>query len=268
VVLYLLLLNHMRAIERILSSLRPVGLLLLACGLASSSTIVATGVDWSRGESIWINADGKDTPAYFAGVIDITVNDTEGSFNRDTLCVDLFTDIYLGQQYDTTVVGPGDVAGKSLPRVSWLVDNALLPTQNSGYTSALPSADWVSTVDQGAGIQLAIWDIVHDGGDGFSLGRVQAGSAANPTSAGVLAWAQTYEGLSFGQSSNLAYIYQNVDLGTGQPAQMLAGPLFQDGGPIPGNQDPLADAPEPGTLLLAGSALIAAGCLFRRKLAR
>jgi len=261
--LELLVLKYMRAIEWFLSSLRPLGLLLLACGLASGSTIVVTGVDWTRGESIWINEDGTDVSAYFAGVIDITVNDTDGSYTRDSLCVDLFTDIYLYQQYDTNVLGPGDVAGKNLPRVSWLIDNALLPSQNSSYTSALPTTDWVSTPDQGAGIQLAIWDIVHDGGDGFSGGRVQAGSAANPTDPNVLAWAEAYEGMSAGQSSNLAYVYQNFDTGTTVPAQMLAGPLFQDGGPTP--QD---DAPEPTTLLLSGSALIGAACLARRRRAR
>jgi hypothetical protein len=243
-------------------------LLILFCGTGSAATIVVTGVDWSRGESIWINGDGSDMQTYFAGVISISVTDTDGTFLRDSLCVDLFTDIYIGLPYNTTVLSPGDVPGKNLLRVSWLVDNALLPTQSS-IPSALPQADWVTTSAQGAGIQLAIWDIVHDGGDGFAIGRVRAGSAANPTDPGVLSWAELYESASLGSSSNLAYIYQNVDMGNGQPAQMLAGPMFQDGGPTP--LDPLGAtdvSPEPGTMLITGAALIGAAWRFKRIKAR
>ena len=238
--------------------------LLLAAALATSqgaraSTITATGVDSSRGQyGVWINADGVDENTYFAGVIFIRLSDGTSLFDRDTLCVDLFTDIMLGQTYGTTVVRPSDVPNSDLERVSALVDNALLPTQNgNAYGSLMPQADWVTTAAQGAGIQLAVWDIVHDGGDGFASGRVQAGSAANPTDPLVLFWAQTYEALSAGQTSNRAFIYTNVSLSNGQPAQMLAGPEFYtDGGPQP--------APESATLLTAGSVLIAAS-LFGRK---
>jgi hypothetical protein len=225
----------------------------LTCGPAMANTIIMpTGVDWGRGESFWIREDGVDTQAYFGGVILINVTDGGQTWSRDTLCVDLFTDIYLGVSYGTTVYSPDQIPGKNLERVSWLIDNALLPTQQSGLTSALPSADWVTSSAQGAGIQLAIWDIVHDGGDGFSKGRVQAvTNPTNSTDPAVLAWAQTYESLSLGKNSNLAYIYDNVDLGNGQPVQMLAGPRFLDNGPAP--------APEPLTLTMVGGAMIMFG---------
>jgi hypothetical protein len=239
------------------------GALLLAGGnaFADAYTIDATGVDWSRGENIWINEDGNPVQTYFTGVIDITLTDTGSNqqWNRDTLCVDLFTDIYIGQTYGTTVLHPNNVSGKNLTRVSWLVDNALLPAQNNSYSSVLPSSDWVTNSAQGAGIQLAIWDIVHDNGDGFSAGRLQAsGNPANPTPSDVISWANTYETLSLNQSSDLAYIYDNVSLSDGAPAQMLAGPEFADNGPAP--------APEPSTcqfmlVSLAGGI----GLWFRRR---
>ncbi len=201
-------------------------LLLGGSAFADTYTIDATGVDWNRGENIWINEDGNPVQTYFTGVIYITLTDTTSNqqWNRDTLCVDLFTDIYIGQTYDTTVLHPNAISGRNLTRVSWLVDNALLPTQYSPYSSVLPSSDWVTSAAQGAGIQLAIWDIVENNGDGFSAGSVQAsGDPDNPTPPDVLYWANTYETLSLNQYSDLAYVYDNVSLSSGAPAQMLEG---------------------------------------------
>lgn len=225
-------------------------ILLVACGLASADTIDATGVDWSRGEGVWIKENGAPTDAYFAGVIFITLTANNGSqYDRDTLCAQLFVDIFLHQTYNTTVVRPDQVPGRNLTIAAWLVDNEL------------PTA---TTPAQGAGLQLAIWDIVEDGGDGFSKGSVQAsttsGEETDPT---VLYWAEVYEQLALGpqlqgpfQSSDLAYVYVNTDLG-GNPAQMLIGPVFQDNGPEP--------ASEPSTSALGGAGLIAGAYLARKK---
>jgi hypothetical protein len=239
--------------------------LMLLCGLASANpTILATGVDWNRGASFWMNGDGQDFQAYFGGVINITLADNGVQYFRDTLCVDLFTDIFLGQTNGTTVLTPYDVPGKNLPRVAWLLDNALVPTQGPVDPSnppSLPPADWVTSSAQGAGLQFAIWDIVHDAGDGFSAGRVQASTDPNnPTDATILFWAQFYEAASVNQAAYNAYIYNNVDLGNGAPAQMLAGPQFLDGGPSP--------APEPPTFALAGAALIGVGQYLRKRTRR
>jgi hypothetical protein len=147
--------------------------------------------------------------------------------------VDLFTEINIDSTYGTTILSPADVPGKTnLNRVAWLVDNAMLPVNNTNYVSQLPSSDWVTNAAQGAGIQLAIWDITVDNGDGLSTGSVQASSdPANPTPAAVIYWATNYEALSLGKSSYSAYVYNNVNMGNGQPAQMLLGPIFTDNGP-------------------------------------
>ncbi len=238
-----------------------VALLLLGGNaFADTYTIDPTGVDWSRGESIWMNENGNNVKQYFAGVVDITLTDTDThqQWNRDTLCVDLFTDIYIGQTYGTTLLDPYEISGKNLTRVLWLVDNALLPTQSS-YFSVLPSSEWVTNSAQGAGIQLAIWDIVENNGDGLYAGTVQASTDPNnPTPADVLDWANTYETLSLNQSSGLAFIYDNVNLSSGVPVQMLEGPEFADNGPVP--------TPEPSTcqfmlVSLAGGI----GLWFRRR---
>jgi len=243
-------------------SLLPIRLsaaLLLASGLASAGSLLTpTGVNGNLGESIWINEDGTDTQTYFAGVIFIQLQENGEVFDRSTLCVDLFTDIYLDQTYSTVMQHPAALPAKNLERVSYLIEDALFPTMDPSNPTALPQADWVATPAQGAGIQLAIWDIVHDGGDGFSLGRVQAAkNPANPTDPAVLTWAQIYESVSLGQQDNSAFIYTNTDMGTQSSAQMLAGPQFWDGGPYPN--------PEPSTFLLAGVALILIAQAIRRR---
>jgi hypothetical protein len=210
-------------------------LLLGGNAFADTYTIDATSVDWNRGENIWINENGNPVQTYFTGVIPITLTDTNTgqTWNRDTLCADLFVDIYIGQTYWTTVLSPAVVPGRNLPRAAWLVNNALRPAENTNYVSQLPRSDWVTNSTQGAGIQLAIWDIVEDGGDGLSAGKVQA-STGTPTPSDVLYWATNYEALSLGKSSYSAYVYSNVDdtYGpVGGVAQMLLGPEFTDSGP-------------------------------------
>jgi hypothetical protein len=236
---------------------------LFLAGIASATTIVATGVDWNRGEGIWINEDGVDTHAYFAGIIYIAVYSGGQEYDRDTVCVDLFTDINPYVLYDTVLLRPSQVPGKNLLRAAWLVDNAVPPVPIP--SPALPE---VTTPAQGAGLQLAIWDIVHDNGDGFYAGRVQAdtdpATATNaPTDPTVLAWAIFYENASIGMHSDLSFVYDNFIRGTTTAAQMLIGPgYYHDDGPEP-------PTPEPSTFALAlGALLIGVARLFRPQLGR
>jgi len=248
-------------------SRRALGLLaaaILASGIAAADTIDATGVDGSLGQyNVWIDQQGTNVNTYFAGVIDIQLTNSEDTVDRETMCVDLFTDIYLGETYNTTVYTPSQItspatAAARLEWVGWLEDNALLPVLVPGDPSTLSSNDWAATGAQAAGLQLAIWDITVDGGDGFSSGEVQAATGANTTDPTVLSWAETYETLSAGQLSNLAFVYENVDVNN-NPAQTLEGPEYQDNGPQP--------APESSTFVLAGVALLALGHIARCKLA-
>jgi hypothetical protein len=241
-------------------------LALLACsGFASADTIInPTAVDNSRGESIWLNENGTPTNAYFAGVIEIALTQNGVVYNRDTMCVDVFTDISLNTKYDTQVLQPTQVSGEDLQRVSWLLRNVLLPTQGS-YSSALPNADWVTTAAQGAGLQLAIWDMTTDGDSttsgggtgGLYSGKIQASSDRNhPTPSNVIQWAETYESLSANMKDNTSFVYKNWVIGQpSQAAQMLEGPMFYDGGPMP--------APEPIPGVLVGMVLL--GMLAHRR---
>ncbi len=237
---------------------------ILASGIAAADTIIAN-VDTSLGEyNVEISENGADVNTYFAGGLDIQLTNSSGTVTRETMCVDLFTDIYVGQTYGTSVDLPSQVPLSQIPaaleRVAWLEDNALLPALTPGAPTTLTSNYWVAGANaaaMGAGMQLAIWDIIVDGGDGFTSGAVQQGSAANPTDPTALYWANEYETLSAGQSSDEAFVYENVSLSDGSPAQTLEGPEFQDNGPQP--------APESSTFVLAGMALLALRHTSRRK---
>jgi hypothetical protein len=253
---------------------RILPILLLASGLASADTIDAYAVDGTRGEyNLWLymSSTSGGTPsisqAYFTGVIDINL---DSLYNRDTLCVDLFTDIMIGSTYYTTVLSPSQVTGRNiaeLQTVAWLIDNEL-PAVNLAVQQGATAHGGAAAM--GAGLQLAIWDITVDGGDGLSSGQVQAVTSSTPgatssnlTDPNVLYWTNLYEQAAQNQSSDLAFVYVNYALnGNGgpnlnSPAQMLEGPQFSDGGPNP--------YPEPATLALAGGALIAIGHFARRR---
>ena len=237
---------------------------------ALADQIIVNGLDPLRSGGVMMKESGTEIWAGYVGVILLTVNSGGQSYSRDSLCVDLFTNIYLGQTYDTTVQRPDEVQGKHLGRVSWLVDNALLPTQGV-YASTLAVPDWVTSQAQGMGIQLAIWDIVHDAGNGFSAGSVQA-ATQNPTNSTVLYWAQRYLDLSLGQRSDLAFIYNNFQVGASTQVQMLAGPKFADQGPAPPAPPPIVtfdetDAPEPSTFALFTAAGLLALAAARRRTA-
>lgn len=235
--------------------IRLSSVLFLLSGLAFASTIPTidvTGVDNNLGlYGITIDQNGNDLWIYFAGVINITLTSPDGQqYNRDTMCVDLYTDIYLGATYDTSVLTPSDIPGRNLDQVAWLLDNALVPAQDTGVLSALPSSDWAQTPVQGAGLQVALWDLTTPGG-------VQTAPDSNTNDWQY--WANYYEGLvSATTVSNQAFVYQNWTDGSGTPAQMLEGPVFTDGGPSP--------TPEPATYGLAGAALI--GLAWRRRRAQ
>jgi len=224
---------------------------ILASGIAIADTIEVTGL--GTGENIWLKENGTDTQVY-AGVIDIQLVDNTGTYDRTTLCVQLFTEISENVIYNTTLALPNTAAvvapttNAALEQIAWLEDNYM-----AGATTAV----------QGAALQLAIWKIAEDGVDtgsnlSFTTGTVQEATGAHTTPAAVLTDAEGYLADSVGHSSNIAFVYENASQALPPvAAQMLEGPEYSSG-PQP--------TPESSTFVLAGIALLALGHKARRRL--
>lgn len=207
--------------------------LLFAAALpVSSATINVIAVDSTRGGNVTFVENGVQVTGW-AGAI---LASYDGGPQETFFCVDLFTPIGYGL-YGSGAIMPR--AGRNEDRVGWLYVNQL-----STVTSA----------NLGRAFQLAIWDIVHDNGDGPLAGAVRR--AASTPSAVVTAW-QNYLTVSVGQSSYAASTFVNYILSNGQPAQDFIGPW--KGTPFP------SEVPEPSSLVLTSSALLTAGFMRRRR---
>jgi hypothetical protein len=201
-------------------------LLLTALGLSAGSLTV-TGTDSTRGGNLRFIENGAEVRG-FAGVI---LGNYNGGPSQAMFCVDLFTAIDLA----TYTSEPGPPRNANELRVAYLYVNYLAG---------------VSSIALGQAMQMAIWDIIHDNGDGVNAGAIRRSS--NTSNTVVNAW-NNYLAVSAGKSSTAASIYINFSGTT--PAQALIG-TFQPVA-IPG-------VPEPATFFLVGGALIGLG-LYRRR---
>ncbi|MEO8594793.1 MAG: hypothetical protein ABI759_15855 [Candidatus Solibacter sp.] len=217
-----------------------IGLVLLTACPAFSNTIIVAGLDPTLGlqQSVYFDEDGISSQAYWVGGITITVD----GYSRAAFCVDLFTNISF-DTYNTIM----DYANTpNLARVSWLLQHQAPITQLGG-----------------AAFQLAVWDIIHDNGDGFDSGRVAKSSdPAHLTDPALLALAAQYEAVSVGQGSLYAIVYHSTTLSGGVQVQTLMSRPAADGGP--------SAAPESSSIFMiaGGLAMVGLGRLRRRPAAR
>ena len=229
---------------------------ILGSGIAAADTIDAYNV--GAGENIYLDVSGA-VKQEFAGLIEIKVTNSSGTYYQNTYCVQITVNIDEGTTYNTTVELPSQVNWSSPPptnaaleQIAWLIDNY----QASAISGTDPN-------DTSAALQLAIWKIAEDGvqtyvtGDTspFTSGIVEASTTkGETTNATVLSDALGYLADADKQSSNLANVYINTTQATPPvAAQMLEGIRY-------------ADTPESSTFILAGVALLTLARMARRKL--
>lgn len=205
-----------------------LGLVVLAMapfGRADASTMTVRGLGYHE-YPVPLAIDGLTPRNVVAGEIMVNLDGD----NLLAYCIDLFTSLGY-QTYSTTLGDPLGYTGGG--RAAWIYDN---------YAAE------VETNASAASLQLALWDVVHDGGDGLNRGRIQLASSVS----GILRTAT--EGIisaSAGQSSDRASILYNLSLANGTRAQTL---ITSRRGPDP--DMPNEEVPEPSTFWLAGGALV------------
>lgn len=197
---------------------------LMALGSAQAASIQILSVDANRFGNVKLNIDGANS-THSAGVIQASY---DGGPVLDLFCVDLFTNITY-DTYTSNDVAPNPLRNED--RAAWLYENY--------YDPAI-----INTKAEGIAFQVAIWDIVHDGGDGISSGRIRSQSGTE--AAVVTAW-QSFLTASVGQSYFGVNIYINSK--NNIPAQNLIGGIRDVPPP------PMAENPEPGTVAMLAAGL-------------
>ncbi len=205
-----------------------MGCLSLGAPSVQATTITVTGA--GKGQTLpLVTNNGTRSQNSFTGQILVTMLGQ----SYVTYCFDLFTGISAGT-YNSTFDNPANYTNGG--RAAWIYEqNALTATTNF----------------LAAALQLALWDVIHDGGNGLNAGNVRLGSSG---SASLRSAAEALINASTGRTSTNATILRNVSL-AGSPAQALitSGRLYP--------QEPV---PEPGTwaMMVAG---LGALCWRRRR---
>jgi hypothetical protein len=208
-------------------TIQTAALLLLSSSFSAATTIEYLGNDATRGGQIQIQLEGKSFDT-FAGLANIIV---DGLVLTQAFCVDIHEAIWTGF-HQVITQDPSTLSNGG--RAAWLMQN-LLGT--------------VTGQISGAGMQLAIWDIVHDGGDGLSAGTVRS---LGTTDGAIVLAANQYLQASAGQSSMSAIIYSNVNGRDWAQTIMTAGP--ESGVPEPGSM----------AMIALGAVAVALGAWRRR----
>ena len=217
----------------------------LARGEATAGQILTISTDFKggAGQLVALPIVFNDRPSSeYAGAFSTTV---QGGSTFDTFCIDLYDSTYPGATWQVTAAPIGTFAGNA----------ASDPMGGHGDAiGALYSRFVADDSDRikAAALQLAIWKVEYDGTTSLSTGYFQFADSSDPSSDQHLVYAQ------------LMSDFNGFDPDTAEgPGTLLAATshpngLYQDlVGPAQSNQLDTLATPEPATLTLAFTALVA-----------
>jgi hypothetical protein len=167
----------------------------LMLGTTQAAQITLTGLGFGRTD-VAMEVNGN-AGSHYAIQIYLTKNN---AINYTAYCVDLFTSIGFST-YNTSTGLPSTLPPNG-QRAAWVFDT---------YRNT------VGTNEEAAALQVAWWDIVHDGGDGLSNGNIKL--AASESALQLMADAMVTA--SLGHTSNNATILYNFNMGDNSKAQTL-----------------------------------------------
>lgn len=197
-------------------------------------------------------AAGLNGGSYYAGQYQVETSpnsDFSGATQFNTFCVDLFDDVNIGQQYLVNPRSTNDGLTNG-PEIAYLYNTYGTATISSSGTTTYTNGSGSYTLansDYAAALQLAIWDLLANGGQVSSPSTVFQYSNVN---ADTLAQIARFLADASANSAGSAAIWLDSHVNMPEPAGMVMGQGFIAPPAI------AIPTPEPSTLVLAGLGLL------------
>ncbi|MFZ4508631.1 MAG: PEP-CTERM sorting domain-containing protein [Fimbriimonas sp.] len=209
-----------------MKNILAISTLFATATLASAVPLNVQSLKSGKFSTARVNANGRSLYVY-AGAFDATL----GSQGLEVYCIDLAHEVSPPSSYDVNVVSTTTLA--------------------SNYKLAAKLFNqFASTIDsneKGAGLQVAIWDAITDGGDGVNSGNFYD----EGTDSAILGYASSFLSYDLSSTSDEAYAY----LATSHPGNRNQNMI----GTLP---DPTAPVPEPASLTALA---LGVGAILRRR---